>query len=335
VIGLFGLGGAVLLGCPVFGGGTSSTGPCSTGNYCPPSSYCSSDIDCPRGDTCQDNYCVYGSPEASTEASPFDSSGCPVCPSGEICSVVDAALACVPLGDAAVEAGVGPDADARAPFTGCSTSSECADSGVGALCLDGTCVPAANQCSDATQCPANDDCVQGACVPTCTGAAPTCPTGYSCDVANGVCTGNPTPCGGADGGMSCTGGTTCVEQHCVPTCAGGDAACGTGLVCVDYGCIPDQEPVFTCNTDGQTGDGKTGDCDVGSICLHHSCYISCDPEASTSCMKADMFPLCKAVTTSGGTYYVCGSNANLGNQCDPTRNLNCTGSDVCIDGYCR
>jgi hypothetical protein len=48
-----------------------------------------------------------------------------------------------------------------------------------------------------------------------------------------------------------------------------------------------------------------------------------------------MFPLCKPVTTSSGTYDVCGSSTNLGNQCDPTQGMNCSGSEVCIDGYCR
>jgi hypothetical protein len=50
-----------------------------------------------------------------------------------------------------------------------------------------------------------------------------------------------------------------------------------------------------------------------------------------------MFPLCKSVTTSSGVYYVCGSNSNLGSECDPTLvpPKNCTSPDICIDGYCR
>jgi hypothetical protein len=105
-------------------------------------------------------------------------------------------------------------------------------------------------------------------------------------------------------------------------------------VCVDNGCIPNQKPVFVCEEDG-----VQGACDTGSICLHHSCYIACDPEASNSCPEAtgDMFPLCKSVTASSVVYYVCGSSSNLGNQCDPTSTppLNCTNPDICIDGYCR
>jgi hypothetical protein len=222
------------------------------------------------------------------------------------------------------------DATPDAPvFKGCTSNAECGDSGAGALCLDGQCVTAANQCTDGTQCPNSEECVQGGCVPTCNSNMP-CPTGYAC-TTNGVCTGNPAPCGTADGGATCTGGTTCVDEHCVTQCKAGDAACASGLVCVDDGCIPDQKPVFTCNTDG-----VQDKCDKGSICLHHSCYIACDPEASTSCTTADNFNICKPVTTTSGTYFVCASSSNLGNDCDPTRDLMCpTSTDVCIDGYCR
>jgi hypothetical protein len=334
VIGLFGLGAAALLGCPVWGGGGG--GECG-GGECPAQTYCTSSDQCPGGYTCEDNECVYSFPDSGldVDAPSGDASDCSTkgCPTGQVCSIVGGAATCVPNGDGATESG-------PPPFTGCTSNSQCSDSGVGALCLDGVCTSEANECSDATQCLAGEDCVQGACVPTCSSSMP-CPSGYSCTTigdsgsGSGVCTGNPTPCGGADGGMTCSGDTTCVDQHCVPKCASGDAACSAGLVCVDDGCIPKQSPAFTCNTDGQAGDGKKGDCDVGSVCLHHSCYISCDPESGTSCMTADMFPICKPVTTGTGTYYVCGSSSNLGSQCDPTRGLNCTGSDICIDGYCR
>jgi len=334
VIGLFGLCAAALLGCPVWGGGGgSSVGTCGAPGACP-GSYCDPANPCSGGYTCEDNTCVTGTVDSGSDGA-TDAANCVTtgCPSGQVCSVVGGSATCV-------EAEGGGDSSPP-PFTGCTSNAQCvADSGTGALCLNGVCTGEANQCSDATQCLTGEDCVQGACVPTC-GSSMACPSGYSCTMigdggsGSGVCTGNPTPCGGADGGAACTGDTTCVDQHCVPTCASGDAACGTGLVCVDNGCVPNQAPVFTCNTDGQPGDGKKGDCDVGSVCLHHSCYISCDPESSTSCETADMFPICKPVTTSMGTYYVCGSNSNLGNQCDPTRGLNCTGSDICIDGYCR
>jgi hypothetical protein len=105
---------------------------------------------------------------------------------------------------------------------------------------------------------------------------------------------------------------------------------------VDNGCIPNQQPKFVCNVDGQQDL-----CASGSICLHHNCYIACSADAgaadggSNGCQNADQFNICKSVTTSTGTYYVCGSNSNLGNECDPTQSENCASPEVCIDGYCR
>jgi hypothetical protein len=333
VIGLLGFSAAALLGCPVFSGGSGGNG----GGSCVGDPYSSCCQDCPSGSVC-DCASVDGSYDASYDSGTGDVASCTItgCPQGSVCEVVDAVPTCVPSAD-------GPVGDAAKPFKGCTSNSQCAaDGGTGSLCLDGTCVSPANQCTDGTQCHDNEECVQGACVPSCSATSP-CPTGYACSFpgdsgATGVCTGNPTPCGGTDAGAACTGGTTCVDQHCVPNCAGGDAACATGLVCVDNGCIPDQKPVFVCNEDG-----VQGACDPGSVCLHHSCYIGCDspdastPDASDSCSTASTFNVCKSVTTSSGAYYVCGSNSNLGSDCDPTLvpPKNCTSPDICIDGYCR
>jgi hypothetical protein len=333
----FGLSAAALFGCPVFsggGGGSVATPTCGAANY----SCCYTSWDCLPGQACEGNVCV----EAPGDASSTDGGDCTVngCPGeNQACTFVDGGVACVATADGgppdgAIESGVdgGPAADspADAPvFTGCSSNADCGDAGSGVLCLDGQCVTPANQCTDTTQCPNSEECVQGGCVPTCSSTMP-CPTGYSC-TTNGVCTGNPDPCGSADGGAACLGDTTCVDQHCVTPCGTGDASCAAGLVCVDGGCIPDQKPVFVCQTDGEQGS-----CDTGSICLHHSCYVACDPDASTSCATDTGFPICKPVTTSSGVYSVCGSTTNLGSQCDPTRNIACsTSTDVCIDGYCR
>ena len=103
-------------------------------------------------------------------------------------------------------------------------------------------------------------------------------------------------------------------------------------MCVDDGCIPKEKPIFVCKKDG-----VQDACAKGSICLHHSCYIACDPKSASACKAAAMFNECKPVTTSSGTYHVCGSTTNLGDECDPTRTppLDCSSGKICIDGYCR
>jgi hypothetical protein len=100
---------------------------------------------------------------------------------------------------------------------------------------------------------------------------------------------------------------------------------------VEGGCTPDQQPVFTCGTDG-----VQDNCQAGSICLRHSCYIACSADAGAdACKNADKFNQCKAVTTTSGTHNVCGSTDNLGTDCDPTQGKNCATPLICIDGYCK
>ena len=350
IIGLFGLSAAALLGCPVFSGGGGSE-PCG-GQY-QGACTCYQNSDCGPGYVCTDGY--YCEPVSEVDAGfdgPFGDGGGGACDggcsSGEVCAVVDGGAVCIAAPDG------GPPADsAPPPFHGCTSNAACGDAGVGYICLDGKCVAPANQCTDSTQCPDSEQCVDGACVPACgPGSTNPCPTGYSCvtpggDAGSGpgVCTGNPTPCGTADGGMKCAGGTTCVDQHCVPDCSKGK--CSDGLVCVDNGCIPNQTPNFVCDKENQTP-GTQDACDKGSICLHHNCYIACDgnPDASPgfcSTATGTKFPICKGVTESTtdggtGTFFVCASSSNLGSDCDPTSTppKTCaTAGQVCIDGYCE
>jgi hypothetical protein len=332
------LGAVALFGCPVYSDNRdqricTADGTCwdcpsgSLDSNCVPWQ-CNVDNDCPLGDFCSQHACVPGNTPPG--------GNCPdvPCPSGFICKLSNGTPMCVAQGDAGSNDGGTNDAvadappDTHPPFTGCQSDADCASLGAGEKCLDGVCTAPANQCSDGTQCQSGESCVGGVCTPSCTTNA-NCPSGYSCDTTKGVCTGNPTPCNEPDAG-ACPSGTTCVDQHCVPPC--GDAgACPAGEVCVDYGCIPDQKPQFVCNMEG-----VQDMCAVGSICLHHNCYIGCNMEAgATACQTADRFNVCKAVTTSTGTYDVCGSSSNLGNQCDPTQGQNCAPPSICIDGYCK
>lgn len=337
---LFSLSAIALFGCPVWSGDHSSGGQCNFGP-CGGNAQCATDTDCPSGDFCSSNQVCLPSNDASTStcSTPTD---CPTgqncgtdgqchagdcsstgCPSGYACTLSNGVAQCVannPVPDSGPP-DAAPDAN---NFSGCTSDPACADAGAGYVCLDGQCVAPANQCFDATQCPNSEQCVQGVCTPSCSGTQP-CPTGYSCDTSKGVCTGNPTPCGT----MACTGNTTCVDQHCVAPCGPG-STCAAGLICVDNGCIPSQKPQFICNVEGQQDA-----CASGSICLHHNCYIACSPDAGNACATAAQFNICKPVTTSTGTYDVCGSNSNLGGQCDPTQGKNCNSPQICIDGYCR
>jgi hypothetical protein len=243
------------------------------------------------------------------------------CDPGYTCKLQDGTASCVPNSG-------GNDAG-PSPYSGCFSDNDCTTGdagGTGFKCLNAKCTAPADQCADETQCGANEQCVQGVCTPSCS-ATTTCSSGYSCDANNSVCTGNPNACT-VPGGACGTNGI-CVEGHCDSKC-GPNNSCGAGLVCVNGGCMPNEKANFIC-----TGtDGTQSECSTGSICLRHNCYISCQSDAN-ACATADQFNICKTVTTTSGSFNVCGSASNLGSDCDPTIGKNCAGAGVCIDGYCH
>ena len=345
--GLFGLGTAVLIGCPIYSEDRDHR-VCLDGEcyVCPDAYYtsacdswsCNSANDCPSGYSCtSDNRCSFTSGTTTTPGGtactkPSDCSGatcgadnkCHVgncstsgCPSGFVCHLDSGSggtPACLPIGG-----------DGGGTTSTCESDKDC-PSPAGSKCLTGSCVAPADQCADTNQCTNGAQCVDGACTPSCSQTKP-CPTGYACDTAKGVCTGNATPCTSR---TQCTGGKACVEDHCVDPCGPG-GTCAAGLTCVDGGCTPDQKPVFTCATEG-----VQDNCQAGSLCLRHSCYFACNADAGAdACKTADKFNQCKSVTTSSGTYSVCGSTSNLGTECDPTQSKNCATPLICIDGFCK
>jgi hypothetical protein len=332
---LLGAAAALLAGCPVY----------SDDSYYPPSgsggtwisedagtpplvdattaSSCAQPGNCPEGYTCAvSGVCELG--DCSVTG----------CVSGYVCELESGTLQCVST-TAPPPEDAGPSQDSGDTGLACQSNADCTSS---SICLDGACVPPASQCYDGTQCPVGDRCVQGACTPSCQvsedGGSSSCPTGYSCTAiddasTSGVCTGNPTPC--ESDPSECAAGTVCAQNHCVPGCNTSDT-CPTGEQCVQGGCVPSQVPLPpTCSTTG-----VQDLCDPGSICLDYNCYISCNPDAgAAACQSAAQFNVCKPVTSSGSTYYVCGSSTSLGTECDPTSGQLCASSTaVCIDGYC-
>jgi len=205
---------------------------------------------------------------------------------------------------------------------GCGEDADCA--GDGARCVSGLCTAPADLCFDQVQCPGGDACVDGKCFATCVDDA-TCPDGFACDVPRGVCTVPTDPCertadcGAAD--------RVCVDGACVPRSSG--TICPVGSIWVENGCLAEQRATFACTTDGEQAE-----CAAGLVCVHRTCFVSCDPPAQNACAAIPGFEQCKDVATAGDTYAVCGSDANLGGECDPTLGVACDAGLVCVDGSC-
>jgi hypothetical protein len=257
------------------------------------------------------------------EDAPFDATSATSWDGGDA-SVADGALS----GDGALLLSDGATAiEAGALGALCNADTQCSTAGAGAKCVDGLCTPQSQLCSDGTQCLAPGEvCVDGICLPVCS-ASSACAAGYACDFILGVCSGNPDPCTSS---ASCSGGAVCVEGHCAAPCAAPDSnvECAYGQVCVNGGCIPDQEAQFTCSIDGATctlSGGGTG------VCVHGDCYIAC-PDGG-GCSGAA--PVCKSVPDNRGSYEVCGTASDLGDECNAAVGAYCTGGALCVDGYCK
>lgn len=328
---LGGLGVAILGGCPIYSSSSGNSQVCTADACfaCSGSSYdpsqcspwtCGDNSDCPSGYDCTAGSCK--ATTGTTCASPADCPSGSVCGTDKKCHPGDCTTFGCATGYTCKVAGGKASCEKNGTTPSCDATA-CATQISGGKCLNGTCVAPADQCTDQTQC-VNGKCVNGVCTPECS-ATKACATGYSCDIAKGVCTGNPNPCG--PNNNTCTGGTTCVDNHCVTPCNNG--TCSGGLVCVAGGCVPNGKPTFVCNKEG-----VQDVCATGSLCLHHNCYIACDGSPN-SCIAADKFNVCKDVTTTSGSYKVCGSDSNLGSECDVTLGKTCTNAGACIDGFCR
>ncbi|NUP07178.1 MAG: hypothetical protein HOW73_14075 [Polyangiaceae bacterium] len=355
-----------LSGCPIWSDADDDEGPgcydgcCDDGcqnNYCTSPSQCSGfdevcgydnqchygscyDYGCVDGFVCDDTYtCV---PEPGQGGGGFGGEGAGGSgPAAVYCGNPDdcgPTQFCAPDGtchdgDCSIEGciyGFYCDTLAETPYCarsnpfGCGSDDDC---GIDTAdrCVNGVCTAPSDQCFDQTQCAGGSVCANGKCTPSCDGGA-ACPSDYTCEATVSLCSVPAAPCtitndcGGAD--------RVCVDGACVQRSV--DGICNSGSAWVDNGCIPDQAAIFVCAIDGMQDV-----CSSGSICLHHSCYISCDAPNETACDGLPAFDVCKTVTTPSGDHAVCGSDSNLGDQCDPTNNVECGDGLICVDGYCK
>jgi hypothetical protein len=265
--------------------------------------YCGKPSDCATGQTCAANgTCQAGSCAAVDGGPGVD------CISGYTC---------------------GANGTCGTTANACDNNSDC--TGAGSVCVygptGGVCTAPADQCFDEQQCATGDKCVSGVCIVGCTSNAD-CRDGYACNPTLGVCSNAAKTCSVTN---DCGGPTTvCVGGTCVPRVSATGTCANAGDVVVENGCVPNETASFTCTTDG-----TQGNCALGSICLHHSCWISCDAPNQAVCSTLSDFPKCKPVMSTSGTHDVCGSSEDLGGECDPTSNQLCSGGGICVDGFCE
>jgi hypothetical protein len=277
-------------------GGAGATGGTGGSGGATPIVYCGNPDDCAFDETCTgDGTCQPGGCDVHACIFGFSCDLKPVIPR----CVAENPLAC------------GEDAD-------CSANP-------GDKCVSGLCTAAADQCFDQTQCSGGSVCADGKCTPACANGA-ACSSAFECTAGVELCTTPATSCSITNDCASAD--LVCVDGACVPRSI--DGQCASGLVWVENGCIADQAGIFVCETDGEQGA-----CAAGSICLHHSCYISCAAPNGTACDGLPTFNQCKPVTTSAGEFPVCGSSQNLGGECDPTAEAFCDSGLICIDGFCE
>lgn len=285
------------------GGGSGGSASSTTGSGGAPPVYCGNPKDCATGETC--------APDGTCKPGDCAANGCIF---GFACS---ADGTCQPSNPAS-----------------CGADADCGGLGAGYACVSGICTPPADQCFDQTQCAPGDKCVTGKCTPACTGNADCGSSGYTCNTMLGICVNPAKPCAITNdcGGPS----RVCVAGACVPRSSG--ATCPAGDSWVQNGCIPNQAAQFTCKTDGELGvpTPPAGVCLAGSICLHHSCYITCDATQSpNACTNQPTINKCKSVTTTSGDHSVCGSSSTLGGQCGADSGKSCSSGQICIDGFCN
>ena len=347
---LLGLGAAALGGCPIYSDDDRSNRVCVGSDcYSCPDPYisnncygfsCYGDTDCPSGYSCASNHrckLTDGVPPSPTGTSCTKPSDCPSgssCGADNKCHTGDCSTSGCPSTFVCKLARTAPRPARRSSATPAARrpaarTTATARPLAGSKCLSGTCVrtPPISARTPRSARPARSA-SQGAVHALLQHQPSPAPPGTPATTRRASARATRPR---APARAQCNGGNVCVQEHCVAPCGAG-ATCPSGLVCIDGGCTPDEQPVFTCATDGVAGQVPGGQPLPPPQLLHLVRQQTAVPD---SCKSADQFNVCKSVTTSSGPHSVCGSTTNLGTDCDPTQAKNCASPLVCIDGFCR
>lgn|GEM_PF-632827 len=274
---------------------------------------CSVEADCPAGSTCRDGLCLgFVSSGVREVASAIDCS-CVLnsdCADGLICRESECVAGCRTTDDCSgadvcvdgmCVPTVTPDCSATAPCTG------------GLECVEGECRAPSDTCQFNSECGAGRVCINQECTTECDVSRP-CPTGASCNGA-GYCQVDPRPIDVCVVNADCDAGEVCRDGACYDACTL-DAECGAGRYCQEGRCRVDTRPRPTC--------GPTRNCASGSVCLNGTCRIPCStaPECAAFDVQYNFCLDSLCATTNEATS-------------DCAAQVDCSGTDSCIDGICR
>lgn len=302
--------------------------------------------DCPEGQRCAANQCVW--PEDVTSDGGFPPAR-QTCQRNSECPQVDGGLflACR-AGSCAPECYMQVDCPSDAtcnsgrcltngitPTTGtrCDYNSQCADAGAGAYCIGGLCGP---QCISGRDCASSQVCDRGVCAPRASDGGlgrecrytSECPSPLTCSTL-GTCIeqcretrdcaafGSDTVCQQGECRRPTVGGTCrlnsecqqnerCTNGRCAPECLG-VRDCATGFSCSDAGaCVPGAVD------GGSSACTFTSQCAVGQKCTQSLCIAEC--AQSRDCafgFVCNSRGECVLPSADGGA----GSDAGAGTRC--------------------
>ena len=320
---------------------------------------------CTDKDACKGGACAAGATKACDDKNPCTADVCDAKAGCKAVNVNDAPCddgsKCT-AGDGCLDGKCAPG-----PTLACDDSNPCTDDSCDAAA---GCANANNkgQCNDNNSCTTADVCVDGACVP---GADQKCDDGNpcsddSCDKAKGcVALANTATCSDGD---ECTAGDSCKDSKCT---AGGPAACDDGNPCTDDSCDKAQGCLHAANTaicsdknvctegdvckGGACGFQTTKACDDGNPCTDDTCdpskggclalnnQAACDD--GNACTDKD---ICGDGKCGAGPALKCDDgNLCTDDKCDPAKGCTaanntaacddgdkCNDKDACLNGKC-